>query len=287
MQHYKMKNLTSIAVITCWYGPYPWYFPYFIHSCAYNQTIDFYIITDNIEIVPNKSDNIKIVFKTVEELKTMASDKLGFKVNIDTPYKLCDFKPAYGFLFPEIIEGYDFWGQSDLDIIFGNIREFLSEKMFKTYDFISMRDDYTTGCFALYRNNNKMNTYFMKSIDFKTVFSNSKHYCFDECSFAWDELNDAKSIFDIDTEIISFTHLIKEGELTNDIKVHFDFILMEGKTGRVVFDNGKILYKNKFEAILYHLFWMKRVYFPKEIPKNIPNKYYISPTRFYHNRKNK
>ena len=31
----------SIAILTCWYGEYPWYFPYFIHSCVYNPSVDF------------------------------------------------------------------------------------------------------------------------------------------------------------------------------------------------------------------------------------------------------
>ncbi|MBA4318728.1 MAG: hypothetical protein C0412_10030 [Flavobacterium sp.] len=282
-----MKKQTSIAVITCWYGSYPWYFSYFIHSCSFNSSVDFYIITDNLDAIPDKPDNVKIIFKTLEEIKTSASDKLGFKVCIDNPFKLCDFKPAYGFLFSEIIKGYNFWAQSDLDVIFGDIRGFLSEEVLASYDFISMRHDYTTGCFALYRNNEKMNTYFMKSIHYKLVFSNAKHYCFDECSFAWDELTSGKSIFEVPTEIMSFTHLIISGAITKDIKAHFDFILMEGKTGQMVFDKGKIIYKSKFEAILYHLFWMKKIYLPKTTPKNIPDTYHISPTRFYHSRNKK
>lgn len=276
----------NIAILTCWYGPYPWYFPYFIHSCSYNPTIDFYIITDNVQSIPSRPANVIIVHKTIDDLKAIANEKLGFVVSIDNPYKLNDFKPAYGFIFPEIIEGYDFWGHSDLDIIYGDIREFLNDEMLTLYDFISLRHDYTTGCFCLYRNNQKINTIFMRSKDYRLVLSNAQHYCFDECNFAWDELKSGKSIFELQTEIESFTHLMKAAETTNEIKVHFDFILMEGKTGRIVFDNGKVIYKNKFEAVLFHLFWLKKVYNPKEV-KEIPNKYYISPTRIYHYRKNK
>jgi len=35
----------------------------------------------------------------------MASRKLGFKVTINNPYKLCDFKPAYGLFFEEYTQG--------------------------------------------------------------------------------------------------------------------------------------------------------------------------------------
>lgn len=277
----------KIAILSCWYGTYPWYFSYFIHSCSYNPTIDFFIITDNQQPIPNLPENVKIIYKTLEEVKATASEKLGLTVNIKKPYKLCDYKPAYGFLFPEIIRGYDFWGQSDLDIIYGNIREFITPEMLETYDFINPRHDYTTGCFMLLRNNEKMNTLFMRSRDYKQVFSDAQHYCFDECNFAWNGLVEGKSIFELKTEIESFTQVVKAAEITKEIKAHFDFILMEGFTGRVVFDKGKIIYKRQFEALLYHLFWLKKVYSPEKVPKKIPNTYYISPTQIYHYRKNK
>ena len=42
----------KIALITCWYGPYPWYFPCFVDSCRYNPTVDFIIIiTENTELI--------------------------------------------------------------------------------------------------------------------------------------------------------------------------------------------------------------------------------------------
>lgn len=103
-------NSYRIAILTCWSGPYPWYLPYFIHSCSFNPTIDFYIITDNQQLVYNKPENVTIIFKTLDAIKVKASKKLDFAVNIDYPYKLCEFKPVYGFLFSEIVSGYGFWG---------------------------------------------------------------------------------------------------------------------------------------------------------------------------------
>ncbi len=279
-----MAYNTSIAVLTCWSGAYPWYFPYFLHSCSFNATIDFYIITDNKEPIGNKPPNVTIIYKTIRDFNAIASKKFGFNVSVDNPYKLNDYKPAYGYLFPGIVKGYDFWGHSDLDIIYGDIRAFLHDKLLAKYDFISVRHDYTAGCFCLYRNTKKMNSFFMRSKDYRLVMSDPKHYCFDECNFAWDELVEGKSILELDTEIESFTHVIKSAELKNEIRVHFDFILMEGRTGRIVFDNGKIIYKNQLEAILYHLFWFKRVYTPATVPRKIPRKYYFSSSRIYHHR---
>ncbi|MDR6159296.1 hypothetical protein QF023_002812 [Chryseobacterium sp. SLBN-27] len=274
-----MQN--SIVVITCWYGKYPWYLPYYLHSCAFNPSIDFIIITDNKEKPDNVPENVKIINRTLNDIINSTSEKLGFKINIDYPYKLCDFKPAYGFMFPEIIKDYTFWGHCDLDLIYGDIRGFMTEEFLDAYDYISLRDDYTTGCFSLYRNTELLNNFFMKSKDYQQVFSQPKHYCFDECNFAWTELDEGHSIFDIDTEIVSFTHIMKQAEMKKTIRTHFDFILMEGFTGKVKFENGKIIYKNKIEAIMFHMFWLKKVYNPVKVPKKIPNSYKISPTRIY------
>lgn len=273
--------MNKIILITCWYGKYPWYLPYYVHSCSFNPDIDFVIITDNTDEIPFLPKNVKIIGKKLEEIIDATSQKIGFQINIDYPYKLCDFKPAYGFMFPEIIDGYDFWGHCDLDIIYGNIRSFFTDIFLDSYDYISVRHDYTTGCFALYRNNDVLNNYFFNSKDYKKVFSDSKHYCFDECNFAWDELTSGASIFDLETEIESFTHLMKDAEKQNNIRTHFDFILMEGYDGRLKFDEGKIIYKNKYEAIMFHLFWLKKVFNPKKWPKKIPDKYSISPTKIY------
>lgn len=275
-----MNSKNRIIILICYYGEFPWYFPYFLHSCKFNSTIDFLIFSD-IKHTFHLPSNVKIVNKSIEEIKTLTNKKLGFKVNIDFPYKLCDFKPAYGLIFEDYIKGYDFWGQSDIDVIYGNIRNFMTDEMLDRYDFISIRHDYTTGCFALYKNNTIINNFFKRSKDYKIVFSNSQHYCFDECNFAWDELTDGKSIFEVKAEIESFTHIIKTAEKNNEIQAHFDFILLEGLVGKIKFDNGKIVYKNLYEGILYHLFWFKRVYSPVKIPKQIPNVYYISPSRIY------
>lgn len=58
-----MLKLTSIASNTCWYGKFPWYFPYFLHSCSFNSSIDFYIITDNQSQIDDKPENVKIISK--------------------------------------------------------------------------------------------------------------------------------------------------------------------------------------------------------------------------------
>jgi hypothetical protein len=271
----------KIAVIICYFGEWPWYFDYYIHSCSFNPTVDFFIITDNV-YSKALSKNVYFVKKSLKDIKILASKKLGFEVALDYAYKICDFRPAYGLIFSDITKKYDFWGQSDIDVIYGNIRSFMTDEVLHDYDFISTRHDYTTGAFALYRNTSLINNLFKKSKDYVKVFSSSEHFCFDECNYIHSLLEDgSRTIFDVETNIESFTHVVKRAEIDNQIRAYFDFILIEGTPGNIKFDNGRIIYKKYFEAILYHLIKLKIVFNPKNTPKEIPDKYSISSKRIY------
>ena len=276
----------KVAILTCWYGPYPWYFSYFIHSCLNNPTIDFFIITDNKEVIPNKPNNIKIIYTTIEEIRKSASKKLGFKVDIKYPYKLCDFKPAYGFLFPEIIKGYDFWGHGDIDVVYGNIRNFMTAEILNQYDIISSRHDYITGTFCLFKNNKQMNTLFMQSKDYKLVLSSAEHFCFDECNFLFQELQNGASIFDYPDNIQSMTYVVKKAEAEGKLKAFFDFIIIEGATGKIKWQNGKIIYKDLYEAMFYHLIKFKTACKRPKILNPIPDTFYFTPRKIMINQTN-
>lgn len=253
-ENIKYKRL---VIITCWYGTFPWYFPYFIHSCSFNPSIDFIIITDNKELISFKPNNVKIINKSLEEIKEIAAEKLGFKLHIDNPYKLCDFKPAYGFIFPEIVMGYDFWGYGDIDVMYGDLRRFLTNKLLEVYDIFSFRPEYLAGALTIFRNVKKINQLFMESRDYKTVFSQSGYFNFDECNFLFVPLWDGKAIETVICQVESMTHVVRKKVKANYLKAYFDFNLIEGLVGNVRWYNGRVFYKNKFEAILYHLLKFK------------------------------
>jgi hypothetical protein len=269
-----MKEEKSIAIVTCWYGKYPWYFPYFMHSCRYNLTVDFILITDNQETIVNKPENVKIISKTLEQIKSIASEKLGFTVAIDRGYKLCDFKPAYGLLFSEILNEYDFWGHGDIDMVYGNIRGFITDTILTNYDIISSRKDITTGTFCLYRNNEQMRSLFMQSRDYKKVLSSPKDFSFVECSFLFAEMQHGLSIFDFPDHIQSMTYVVKKREKEGKIKAYFQNIILQSIEGSVKWDNGKIFY-NETEFVFYDLLIFKRICKNTIILNPIPNIFYF------------
>ncbi len=273
----------SIAIIIPYFGKLPWYFSYFLHSCKFNLSVDFFIITDDIFYDDKLSQNIFIKHKTFEEVKKIIAEKLKMDVTLDNTYKLCDFKPAYGFLFPEIIKGYDFWGMGDIDVIYGNMRNFITDDILQDYDVITVRHDFLVGYFTLYRNCKKMNELFMQSKDYKKVFTSIEHFCFDECNFAFWKLDHDISFEDVadQCEIESMTHVVKRLHKQKEINAYFDTHAVEGIAGKLIWDNGVLVFKRQFEIILYHLIILKKIYFPKT-PAHIPNKFSISPTRIYH-----
>ena len=62
---------------------------------------------------------------------------VDFEIVLNEPYDLCDFKVAYGEIFQEYLEPYDFWGFCDCDLIYGDIRHFLTEELLEKPWYIS------------------------------------------------------------------------------------------------------------------------------------------------------
>ncbi|MDD3204919.1 MAG: hypothetical protein PHS74_04180 [Lachnospiraceae bacterium] len=169
--------MKTINLIIPYFGPFPSYFQLFLHSCETNPTIDWTIITDNVD----KHDyplNVHIVNSTFSELVQKIQTKFDFNIQLKTPYKLCDYRPMYGFLFPEIIRDYDYWGYCDVDVIYGDLRKFLTDDVL-IYDKV-----FELGHFSLIKNSKECNELFMKPIKeklfYKSVLSSNKNFNFDE-----------------------------------------------------------------------------------------------------------
>lgn len=149
-----MQSKWKIVLIVPYYGRFPNYFDLFLKSCEFNRSVNWLIFSDNsYDSLP---PNVNLVKMSLNELEALISNKLEKNVELPHPYKLCDFKPAYGFIFSDYIKEFDFWGHCDLDMIFGDIRRFITDDILEKYDKIL-----THGHFTLYRNNETVNRYFL------------------------------------------------------------------------------------------------------------------------------
>lgn len=175
--------MKKILVIIPYFGTFPTYFSLFLQSCEHNSTIDWLLLTDNRESY-DYPDNVRVVYTDFSALQAVVQAKFDFPIVLHQPYKLCDYKPAYGYLFSDYLEGYDFWGHCDLDLIFGDLRVFLPDEQLENYDKIGH-----LGHLTLYRNTPEINTLFLSEIDgrvrYREVFTTQQSCIFDE----WDDLS--------------------------------------------------------------------------------------------------
>ena len=149
----------TIALVIPYFGKFHNYFSLFLKSCAYNPTVDFYIFTD-IEEKYDYPPNVHRVIMSFETLKKRIQQLYDFEIVLNEPYDLCDFKVAYGEIFQEYLKPYDFWGFCDCDLIYGDIRHFLTEDLLDKYEKLFMR-----GHFTLFKNLAEINQLYRNAID--------------------------------------------------------------------------------------------------------------------------
>jgi hypothetical protein len=124
------------------------------------------------------------------------------------PYKIIDFKPLFAYLFPEQVEGYDWWGHIDNDLILGDVRHFLTPEILSNYDIISGIGDFpgeyhTWGPFMLYRNTIVTNELFhLAKQDPFQLYGNQRPLFLDE----WGNADKKKYFYSSMTGIIRKHH---------------------------------------------------------------------------------
>lgn len=154
-------------------------FNLWLQSCAMNPTIDWIIFTDDKTNFDYPS-NVKVVYYEFEDIKKIIQSKFDFKISLKKPYKLCDYKPTYGYIFSDYIKDYDFWGHCDIsDCIFGNIRKFLNDEILSSSEKIGF-----LGHMTLYKNTNEINCRFMLKVNnnksIKEILGAEDNQAFDE-----------------------------------------------------------------------------------------------------------
>jgi hypothetical protein len=174
-----MSKALTKAFLIPWYGPWPYWMGYFLQSCRMNPTFDWIIFTDN-PVPPDLPGNVAIHNFTHQELTEKASSRLDCNVNIAHPYKWVDLKPAYGLIFSDFLTGYDYWGYSDIDLVYGDIGHFLPDSLISGYDVISPSADFIPGHFCLLRNTEGIRQLFKKCSGWQQVFASPEGYFFDE-----------------------------------------------------------------------------------------------------------
>ncbi len=169
--------MEKIIILVPYFGKFPPMFEYWYKTALSNSTIDFLIFTDQ-EI--ESKFNIKIINMSFDDMRKLIQSKFDFTISLEKPYKLCDYKLAYGYIFEEYVKCYDFWGYSDIDMVLGDIRGMLKDQIdkFDKYNYL--------GHLSLYRINSeannlwKLNEEDSRALNYEDVFSTPDSMYFDE-----------------------------------------------------------------------------------------------------------
>jgi hypothetical protein len=253
------ETSNKICFIIPYFGKVPPYFPLFLKSVI-GQPFDVFFFTD-IPAVEDLPKNVIWNIISFSGLKQLMESKLNIEVALEKPYKLIDFKPAYGLIFENYISDYQFWGTLDIDTVVGNFRNFFNAKKLAEIDFFSGISSYVSGSIFFIRNNTYCNNLFKNSRDWKNVFTNKKVLGFDECGGRYFvQLQAGANIFDLKTQTKSFTEVLLLAE-KEGLRTFFSNYILEPKGMTPVSIEKEGIFYNSKEYLLVHFIYFKTTYY--------------------------
>jgi hypothetical protein len=172
----------KIAILIPYFGDWPEWIDFFVESCRWNRGIQWFLFNDRPP-PENRAPNVNHIPVSFAEYCEQLSDRLGFRVGAQMPYKLCDVRPALPFVHADLVRAFDFVGTGDLDVIYGDIGSFYDEVLLSSYDLFSSHPDRVSGHFTLMRNREDVVNAFRSAPRWKAAFRNSEYVNFDERAF--------------------------------------------------------------------------------------------------------
>ena len=152
-------------------------------------------------VIPAYNEELNIA-RVIDEIKNEFHRILDFEFSLEMPYKLCDFRPTYGQVFSQEINGYKYWGYCDSDVLFGDLSHFLDPLMERGYDKI-----FAAGHLTLYKNTMENNLRYKKTYKGKSqierVYKSKENTGFDEAYYDQGNIHrifieDSASVFEED-----------------------------------------------------------------------------------------
>lgn len=210
--------MKSIVIIIPYFGKFPDWADLFFETLKLNNTIDFLFYTD-CDTTKYVASNIKFVSISFEEYINMVNSKIGINFKPKNAYKLCDLRPLYGIIHKDDFSSYDFYGWTDMDILFGNIRQFYTNDILSKYDVISTHKIRISGHLALFKNNHRNRNRYKLIYKWKEYLQNENFVGLDEHGLTnaytltiFDKINQ-KFNLNIDNIIIRYFSRLKKRKL--------------------------------------------------------------------------
>lgn len=274
----------QIAIIIPYFGKWPVYLGAFLDTAAKQRSIDFHFITDLDASFGKVPPNVFIHRQSIVDMYAFASVKINLNIQSQSFRKLCDLKPAYGLIFEDIIDSYDFWGYGDIDLIYGRLDFFLAP-LLASYDIISFREEWLSGSFCIFRVNNETKTLFMKSSRWKEYLLTDRHIAFDEnCGIYAQTANKGPDALLEFGALESFSQIVRQEELKGKFRVYRKKIIAESIPVGCYLEcaGGRIHDNTGVEHAYYHYITEKRsAGFSYPRWRTLPETFFIDRYGFY------
>ena len=145
-------------LIVPWFGDLPGWFPYWranIEAALKADGYDVFMETDPVIFCSRVAEKLNLECRIVEG-----------------ECKIHDYRAAFGILYADEILGYDFWGHTDLDCVYGRVDNWVTDEFLEGLDIHSNHVDYMCGPWSLYRNRPEVNHLFMEHEDWRGILEN-------------------------------------------------------------------------------------------------------------------
>ncbi len=146
-----MRNPKIILLIP-YFGKFPEWAPLFFETVRRNDSIDFKFYTDCDTSSYKHISNLSFQKMSFEDYISLARNTTNIDFSPANAYKICDLRPLFPVVHNQDIKAYDFYGWTDMDILFGDIRSFYTADLLHRYDVLSTHSVRVSGHLALFRN---------------------------------------------------------------------------------------------------------------------------------------
>jgi hypothetical protein len=128
-----------------WFGKYP-------------EWLDQWVA--NMEVLKKQGYDY-LIFSNLKLFEQRVARTLGVTPIIKPGEgKVWDYRPMFGVIFKDEIKGYDYWGHTDFDCVYGDVNKYFPKEPF---DIWSNHDTYLCGPWSLYKNDERVNNLFREN----------------------------------------------------------------------------------------------------------------------------
>ena len=177
----------QVCLFLARWGKWPAWISVLVRTLELNVATRFLLLGDELPEVFKWPSNCAFHRLSLEAVTRRVRETLGGApaaglATAGGSSKVSDFKPMFGALFPELLDGCGYWGYMQEDQFLGNLGAYLDAPLLAAHDTFSPLNPpfYNAGPFMVYRNAPAVNALYRKSARWQQVAASGEYMAFDE-----------------------------------------------------------------------------------------------------------